>query len=377
MKDKTLNLICPYLKDCGGCHYDNLPYETQSELKLQHLELCFKEAGLNLPRVQFISLGQNHLRNRFDFTIEANRKGLYGRDKSILDIQACLQITPELQAAYDDFRKIDFGIKKGSVRLRVGPDKNRGVWLDFANIDIKTLLDDGKSFQQLLDLGFQIEIGQKGKSLVKKQGLFKLADPVSSQWFQVHLNNYVSFNLSSLISSFTQPSWTTANSLVEVVHGWVDSLSLDSNALSVCEFGAGIGQFTLPLLSYGHHVDVFEFDQLATEMLAVNAKKSQLQDHLTIYCDDFQKKPIAQIPKYDLALLNPPRSGLKNFVHEVTRLKTKTCIYISCFPESLAQDLKAFVNAGYEIKDVVLVDQFPQTKHFETCVLLQRIDTNT
>lgn len=373
-----MNSICPHLKDCGGCHYDDQPYKNQSELKLRHLELCFKEAGLLLPKVQFISLGENHLRNRFDFTIEANRKGLYGRDKSILDIQTCFQISPELQAAYNDFRKVEFAIKKGSVRLRVGPGGKRGVWLDFANIDIKNLLDEGKSFQQLLDFGFQIEIGQKGKSLTKKEGLFKLVDPVSAEWFETSLNNYVSFNLESLISSFTQPSWITAKSLVEVVHGWVNSLSSSGDEpLYVCEFGSGIGQFTLPLLSYGHTVDVYEFDQTATEMLKLNSEKANLSDRLTIYCDDFQKKSISQIPKYDLALLNPPRSGLKNFVHEVTRLQTKTCVYISCFPESLALDLKAFIASGYELKDVVLVDQFPQTKHFETCVLLQRVDTHT
>lgn len=369
-----MNSLCPYLSKCTGCHYDTLPYTEQTKLKLQHLDACLKNSELSFSDIQFISCGENYLRDRFDFTIETNKMGLYGPDRSILDIDRCLQLSPELQQAYEDFRKVSFPIKKGSVRLRVDPDGNRGAWLDFANADIKNLLEDGKSFQQLLDIGFQIEIGQKGKALSKKNNLFKLVDPIYASWFKVNLNNYVSQNLQCLISSFTQPSWKTADALVEVVHQWLNSLKLKDG--SICEFGSGIGQFTLPLLSYGYSVDVYEFDRTATELVLLNAQNAKLDSKLNVFCDDFQKKPISNQSKYNLALVNPPRSGLKNFVHEIVRLNTEYCIYISCFPESLATDLKTLAESGYEIKKMTMVDQFPQTKHFETCVLLQRINTN-
>lgn len=366
---------CTYLPVCSGCHFKDLPYVQQTEFKLQTLSDCLTAQSIVTPPIKTLSLGQNQLRHRFDFTIDQGKIGLYGLDKSILDITKCLQISDELQEAYEDIRKVTFPIRKGSVRLRVGPGGKRGVWLDFANIDIKNLLEDGKAFQQLLNLGFQIEIGQKGRSLVKLNDQFKLADPISEDWFQTNLKDYVTFNLKSLISSFTQPSWITANAMVEIIHTWVDQIAMQGH-LTICEFGSGIGQFTLPLLSYGHAVDVYEFDKTATELLKLNSEIAGLTERLKIYCDDFQKKSESHIPNYDIAFVNPPRSGLKNFVHELTRIKTPSCIYVSCFPESLAMDLNIMQESGYVIKEIVMVDQFPQTKHFETCVLLQRIDPN-
>lgn len=369
-----MDLFCPHLSECGGCHFDRLPYLEQTKTKISHLESCFKEAGLKFPDIQFLSLGENFLRHRFDFTIENGKMGLYGKDKSIVDLKVCYQITPELQKAFEDFRKVQFPIRKGSVRLRIGPNGQRGAWLDFANVDIKNLLEDGKAFQQLFDLGFQVEIGQKGKSLRKINGFFKLVDPVYENWFETELKNYVSLQLKTLISSFTQPSWITAKAMVQIVQKWI--LNLKKDTLHICEFGAGIGQFTLPLLSYGHEVDVYEIDESATHAVRLNAESANLNANLNIYCGDFQKKSLEQVPKYDLAVLNPPRSGLKNFVHEITKLQTKNCIYISCFPESLALDLKSFLEKGYIINEVIIVDQFPQTKHYETCVLLQGVDLN-
>ena len=367
--------LCVYLPVCAGCHFDQLPYDQQSDFKIKSLETSLATAGLTHPKIQFLSCGENGLRHRFDFTIEADRMGLYGKDKTLQDIKSCLQISPELQQAYTDFRKIQFPIRKGSVRLRIGPDgKTRGAWLDFANVDIKNLLDDGSCLQTLFDLGFYVEVGQKNKSVALVNQKFKLVDPILRQWFKTELKNYVSQKLSCYISSFTQPSWITAKAMVKVVFNWLSELETSSTPLSICEFGAGIGQFTLPLLSSRAFVDVYEFDESATQALRFNAKAADLDANLEVHVGDFQKKDVSLQKRYDLAFVNPPRSGLKNFVHEIIRLKTKNCIYISCFPESLITDLKALTEAGYKIQEMTLVDQFPQTKHFETCVLLQRID---
>jgi 23S rRNA (uracil1939-C5)-methyltransferase len=46
--------------------------------------------------------------------------------------------------------------------------------------------------------------------------------------------------------------------------------------------------------------------------------------------------------------------------------------YVSCEPPTLARDLAALREAGYEISGVHLFDLFPQTFHMETVVRLQR-----
>ena len=47
-------------------------------------------------------------------------------------------------------------------------------------------------------------------------------------------------------------------------------------------------------------------------------------------------------------------------------------VYISCKVTSLARDLEMIQARGYEVVKSVAVDQFCQTVHVETMVLLQR-----
>ncbi len=365
--------LCKYLSICSGCHFPNQTYQQQSLLKLQHLRNLLTQAEVHFPEIKFKSIQPIGLRTRLDFTIENGKYGLYNSEKSIIDIDSCAQISDNLQKALTDFRKVSFPITKGSVRLRVGPSLSRGAWLDFANIDIKNLLLEKKTLQKILDLGFQIEIGQKGKSLVFIDNQFKLAEPKSHDWFQTKFanNNYVSLNC--LISSFTQPSWISANVITDLILSWTSS-AVVGPLQTIAEFGSGIGQFTLPLLSKGFKVDVFESHVQAAGFLQGNASTHSLDKYLNIYTGDFHKQTIHTTSNYVAAVVNPPRSGLKNFVYELIRLKTEKCIYISCHPESFTADLKILAENGWQLQDVVLVDQFPQTKHFETCVLLKRIN---
>lgn len=365
---------CRYFPGCRGCDHWNQTYEQQKQNKLKHLKKLLKSSDELLKDSGFISIQPYGLRHRFDFTIEAQGNkhvmGLYGAEKKLIDLQECLQLSPELQKIFTEFRAIKMQttqglIKKASVRLRVGPNEQKGCWLDMANIDIKTLLDDSAYLNQLLDSGFEVEIGQKGKRLSRIQGVLKLTDPLPQVWFRSG-----SFPLKSLISDFTQPSWFSGDALAKVLQNWTQNLHI-KNAI---EFGPGVGQFTLPLLAQGVKVQAFENNPKAIEVLQLNAKDNQLEKNLKIFSGDFQNKVAAfdKAERFELALVNPPRSGLKNFVDTVAAAGARYCIYISCFPESMQLDLEKLKQSGYQIKSVKIVDQFPQTEHFETCVLLEK-----
>lgn len=376
-----MSLNCQHLTECNGCYFKKENDTEQINIKKNTLNHLLLQSHLVFNQIHIEPIENKlRIRNRFDFTIENSNYGLYSHNlKQILDLKECQQISSELEQAFLEFKKIPLPIKKGSVRLRVSEDlKNKGLWFDFANLDIKNLLTQKTTFQNLIDLGFFIEIGQKGKSLEIKDGHFKLTDPKPLNWFKAYLQNQIEIPLNCLVSSFTQPSLLGAKALTNVLHRWLQKISMQSASdqkFKIAEFGAGIGQFTLPLLSYGHFVDVFEFDESSTDLLQQNANENNLAENLKIYCGDYQRKEIqSSYSKYDLSFVNPPRSGLKNFVYEIDKFKSDFCIYISCYPESLVSDLKTLCNLGYKIEEVNLVDQFPQTNHFETCVLLQRVN---
>ena len=72
----------------------------------------------------------------------------------------------------------------------------------------------------------------------------------------------------------------------------------------------------------------------------------------------------------DLALLNPPRTGLDRKVPEIlTEHEVGKIVYVSCDPATLARDLKR-LGSTYELRDVRSFDLFPQTAHIETVVTL-------
>lgn len=365
---------CKFFPSCRGCDHWGIDSIEQKNNKVRRLKDLLQASDEILSSQNFVSVKPYGLRHRFDFTIESRGKkqsmGFYGAEKNLIDIDQCLQLSPELQKVFTEFRFLSANkmqtaqglIQKASVRLRVSPDGDKGCWLDMANVDIKALLDDSTYLNQLLQAGFEVEIGQKGKKLSLVQGRLKLTDPLPKPWFRTG-----PYKLKSLISDFTQPSWITANALTEVMLSWTKNLSLQK----ALEFGPGVGQFTLPLLAQGISVLAFENNPKAIEVLQQNARENGLEKKLTLFAGDFQNKPADIKENIDLVLVNPPRSGLKRFVDTVVNTQAKYCIYISCFPESMQMDLEKIQQAGYKIKSVQIVDQFPQTEHFESCVLLE------
>lgn len=73
----------------------------------------------------------------------------------------------------------------------------------------------------------------------------------------------------------------------------------------------------------------------------------------------------------DLLIVDPPRSGVKNFSMWLKTFRPKRAIYVSCDPHTLARDLSSL--KGYRLTELHLVDFFPSTFHFETMVFLEQV----
>lgn len=70
-------------------------------------------------------------------------------------------------------------------------------------------------------------------------------------------------------------------------------------------------------------------------------------------------------------ILDPPRKGCDQvFLDQLFRFAPARVVYVSCGPDTQARDLKAFVQAGYQVDRVQPFDLFPQTRHIENVVTL-------
>lgn len=368
--------ICPHFLNCPGCTEWLIPINKQIDQKKQiaydHLKpYLARKSSSESPllsttldsaeAIESFSVGSGHHRVWFDLQFSVNGLGLINKDRQIVPLQTCFLMSGSLKELFSNLLKLKFPNKKISARLRVSPQQKFGLWLDMANVDVKELLLEKLFLSSLADLVDVVEIGQKRKKLdreVKPEDQFKLVEPELKPWFQT-----IGHTLFCAVGSFTQPTWKSADFMTSLILKW------SKNLRYVTEYGSGIGQYTVPLLMNKSYVTVFENNPLALAALTLNTEKYKQNLQLNPSNEHLDHK---DQPAADVYLVNPPRSGLGDFANRILNSDVSRVIYISCSIESLSRDLM-ILKEKYQVTDLKLVDQFPNSKHFETCILLEKI----
>lgn len=361
----VLGIQCEYSKTCGGCSCWGIDYDVQLSSKESRLRSILISIS-NLPEIEIVSVAPFGVRDRADLQYRRGLGyGLFQKDKNeIVAFKKCLMMSHGLDLAFQSL--VELPIDRASVRIRVSPAGKFGLWIDCANTDVKLLLNERVTLENLLN-NFFVEIGQRKKALIKKDGQFKLGDPDPQVWFETYYQERV-IPLNCSVGSFTQPGFQVNRALVDTVMNIVRQIQPDS----VLEFGCGIGNFTLPLLVSGARVVALESDALSLLGLKKTlSTEPSLAERLEIKQGDFQRVVNEDLGEFNLALVDPPRSGLKGFLESLIKMNLKNILYISCYPEALSSELEQFLSAGYKIKSLSIVDQFPQSDHMEVVAWLE------
>ena len=76
----------------------------------------------------------------------------------------------------------------------------------------------------------------------------------------------------------------------------------------------------------------------------------------------------------EIIVVDPPRKGCdEKLLNTILKVLPSKVVYVSCDPATLSRDLKILCESGmYELKKVCPVDQFPNSVHVETVVLMTR-----
>ena len=337
--------LCPVFGECGGCAYQDIPYEKELRRK-EELVKDLLGTGPRLASDRFEPIVASpkpyHYRNRLDlkfirtrdervllgFTPESGR-GIVPvgscaiAEKTISDFIPSLEkhFTEKSSANYrranivvrtgDDAKVLWGGIGKRSCRL----DPDDYFWMDI----------DGKKIFYSLDTFFQANLSILPK-LFERICAFDCwrAKPVL-------YDLYAGVGLFSLaLTTKTRKAILIEESLPSVK---LARHNIDHNRLTHIEVMAGRVEDILPPL-------------LAREN--------------------------SEAPK--VAIVDPPRAGLSPRALEtlVHVQKFTHLFYLSCNPKALARDLNGFIEHGWEIEKIVPFDFFPKTRHVETLALLTR-----
>ena len=87
---------------------------------------------------------------------------------------------------------------------------------------------------------------------------------------------------------------------------------------------------------------------------------------------NFVKTCASSLPQFDACTIDPPRSGMEKEVREwLCTSKIPLILSLSCDPATHARDCARLISAGYSLKQMYLLDFYPNTSHIESLALLE------
>lgn len=152
---------------------------------------------------------------------------------------------------------------------------------------------------------------------------------------------------------------------------------------TVWDLYCGIGTISLFLAQKAKQVYGVEIVPQAIEDAKNNAKINEInnaafyvgkaEEVLPDYYEEYAKTHGGEKARADVIVVDPPRKGCdETLLETIVKMEPEKVVYVSCDSATLARDLKYLCENGYEIRKVRGVDQFPETVHVETVVLLSQ-----
>ena len=184
-------------------------------------------------------------------------------------------------------------------------------------------------------------------------------------------------NFEISMKSFFQTNPKCAEKLYQKVVDYVleDKASIDNSI--VLDLFCGTGTIGQIIASKSKAIKIVGVDIVASaiEDAKENAKRNKLSG-LQFYAADvgqFLNEHPEYINNIRTLVLDPARAGIApKTLKKIINLNAERLVYVSCNPATQARDTEQLISAGYQIKRLSLVDQFPHTAHIETVVLFEK-----
>ena len=390
--------VCSHFGQCGGCSYQTMSYENQLKLKADMVKKLL-DGVINTEENPYKWEGiigspvTSGYRNKMEYSFGDEYKdgplalGLHKKNSmyDIVQMEDCdivsadynmivgytVKFCKENNLPY--YKKIQHtGLLRHLVIRQSYTSKELLINLVTSSQNIEDM-DLNRYISGLL------ELETSGKLTGKIAGILhttndSMADAVICEKLDVLYGTEfiyeellgLKFKISPF--SFFQTNTASAERLYSKAREYVG----DTRDKVIFDLYSGTGTIAQMLSAVARKVVGVEIVSEAVDAARVNAELNGL-DNCEFIAGDVLKVIDTITDKPDIIVLDPPRDGINpKALEKIIAYGVDELVYISCKPTSLARDLVTLQERGYRVVKACAVDQFVNTVHVETVVLLSQ-----
>lgn len=304
---------CPFFGVCGGCKFDfaAADYHDQKMALLRDLPITGDAV--------WTAAG---LRRRADFAFAGGNFGFYApQSKDIVPVRSCPNLVPEINDILPAVAALPW-VASGAC-LITSCDNGIDVAIS-SNVPYFTaeFRDAAIKIPAIRITWNDRTIKQTGAPQVNFSGRAVAYPP----------------------AAFLQPTVASADALRNMV------VAAASGAHRVADLFCGLGNFTFALNADG-------FDIVGT-----GVKRDLFTRPLTV----------GMLRAYDCVVMDPPRAGALAQCKELVKSDVARVIYVSCNPQTFMRDARVLTNGGYQMQQLIPVDQFVGSDHWELFAVFEK-----
>ncbi len=317
---------CPLFEKCGGCNFQHISYHYQLELKKRILLRNLRVIGkIEKDNVEIIpSPEEFYYRAKMVFKVKDGKIGFFKRSSNeLVEVDKCYISAGRINDFLKEFRRKIPCEAKEIIGLTNGSE-----------------------------ISFYVREGRRVKHFYgEKEIVFNFNDAL----FKVSALNFVQSNL------------FLHKKLLELLS---TSISEEDSRAEVSELFSGAGFFTVLLLKKFKKLTIYEINEKNIRVLKKNLELNGIENKYEILRRDLYS---GDIRESEVFVVDPPRSGLsKRLIKVILSKRTRKVIYFSCDSATFSRDSKWLIKGGFSMKKLFLIDNFPQTDHFEIFSVFER-----
>ena len=395
---------CRHFGVCGGCHYQHAEYAAQLAMKTGILHETLERAGLReLPEIDVHSAEPLQYRNRIRLQLVLRAEGIvFGYKQAgshaVVAIEECpiaapllLQTAAPLVALADGSQE-SFALLSGcgEMELFCNADETE---LQLSLYQREEDSAAAENFGELCEMLKEQAPQLAGAGLYAPQKVAgKQRDEPSMRQIANWGANTLRYQVGGFRYRVSRGAFFQVNRFIaeELVRHVCEARSGDL----AWDLYAGVGLFSVALRHGFKQVLAVEVASPSNKDLAYNLAQSDAAATKTTEAKSAGAKAVAattldflrgqlgatnkkgsgqhaSVP--GLIVLDPPRAGLGPDVCALLgKIAAPELVYVSCDPATLSRDLAALIESGYQLRQLHMVDMFPQTFHLETVAVLVR-----